>query len=82
MGRFYFYANPMDSFKLWLLRNTFTGCSSIQVIQQRKYDSETKTTTWLQEFLLCAEENQIIGSLWLDYKPTRTIERFFKIKLT
>jgi len=64
----YFYAKITPDFKEWLENNTFTGCSSMDFIQQRN-DPET--------FLISCQEDRIIGDAWLDYRTKEEVLKFF-----
>ena len=69
---FYYYVTLTKEFKEWADRNTFVKPYSIEIIQQRNNKNK---------FLVKIEETAILGSIWLDYKSKREIERFFKIKI-
>jgi len=77
--RIYFYAVPTEAMREFLNKEFFTGCNSIEFIQQRSYDPETKETTFHDEYLITCPENRIIGSRWLDYKSAFEICGFFKL---
>lgn len=65
----YFYIRPTKAFEEFLKKQFFTGCSGIEIIQQRNKPNI---------FLVKCDEARILGSVWLDYKNRGEIEDYFK----
>ena len=65
-----FYIEPTEEFKKFLEKHIITEVSGIRIIQQR--DNKDKC-------LILVSEANILGDVWLDYKPTKEIFEFFGI---
>jgi len=82
--RFHYWVTLTRSFKEWTKKNVFTGCS-FEIIQQRQtrqpleHDEKTYAykSDFLDSFLVTAQETQILGDHYLDYKSRAEIFGFF-----
>jgi len=81
----YYWVRLTPSFAEYMKHNTFTGISGFEVIQQQKTieplermpDSNAYKFVYIDSFLVVAEESQILGSVYLDYKEKTDIFDFF-----
>jgi len=77
-GRFYYYIIPTTKFFNLILNHLFTYIGMILFIQQVKVSSKEKT--FLDEFMIVVEEAEMIGNIYIDYKPKSEVFKFFKLE--
>lgn len=67
-------------FEAWILAHTF-GYIHLELVQQSRWNPQTRTSRFADTYLITVEESEIIGCRWIDYKPKAEIEAFFRNSL-
>lgn len=68
-----------DEFEAYIQANMLVECHvHFEVIQQQKYNSEDKSSTYLDSWLVTSGYSSILGGSWLDYKTGEEIQKLFQ----